>query len=416
MRSRWLAAFSLEERRVEHLVLGPADGAEDGARPELAGQRQVLLAQDLLHQRLLVVRVVDDEAAVDPDGRAVLAQDPRAQRVERAGLDVAAALADEADDPLAQLRGGLVGEGDGQDPERRHALDPDQVGDPVGQDPRLAGARAGQDEQRTLGGRDRASLLRIERLDDLGGPFLAAFRRSPRGPRWGPGASDRGPAGARRGATRARPARRRAARRRRPRTRFPGRPGRHRGSGRRGGAGRSGSPPHSRAGRLRRTFAWGSWDGSVGLSAGRDRTGLSRRVRPGRRAGASTVTGSPHLEKVRSTSRSPASPRSRATTRPASWVVSFATRTVRSTVAALRSGIGMGRGRFVGTWSPPPRPASSSGVSSIEHRVARRPAALDVVALDRVETGLGEEVGEPGQDRRRVRGGSGRQPGIRSAA
>ena len=48
-----------EERRVEHLVLGPADRAEHRARPELAGQRQVLLAQDLLHQRLLVVGVVD---------------------------------------------------------------------------------------------------------------------------------------------------------------------------------------------------------------------------------------------------------------------------------------------------------------------------------------------------------------------
>ena len=162
-----------EEAGVQHLVLGPADGAEDRARPELAGQRHVLLAQDLLHQRLLVVRVVDDEPSVDADRLAVRAEDPGAQRVERAGLDVAAALTDEADDPFAQFRRGPVGEGDGEDPPRRHAVDPDEIGDPVGQDAGLARPGAGQDEQRALGRRDGASLLRVEGLDDLGGPRLA---------------------------------------------------------------------------------------------------------------------------------------------------------------------------------------------------------------------------------------------------
>ena len=50
----------------------------------------------------------------------------------------------------------------------------DQVGDPVGQDPGLAGAGAGQDEQRTLGRRDGAGLLRVERADDL---LLARLER-----------------------------------------------------------------------------------------------------------------------------------------------------------------------------------------------------------------------------------------------
>ena len=131
-----------QERRVEHLVLGAADRAEHRARAELAGQRQVLLAQDLLHQRLLVVRVVDHEPAVDADRRPVLAEDAGAQRVERARLDLATALADEADDPVAELGGGLVRERDGQDPPRRHVLDADQVGDPVGEHAGLAGARA----------------------------------------------------------------------------------------------------------------------------------------------------------------------------------------------------------------------------------------------------------------------------------
>ena len=130
-----------EERRVEHLVLGPADRAEDRRRPELAGRGQVLLAEDLLHQRLLVVRVVDDEAAADPDRLAIAAQDAGAQRVERAGLDVATRLADEGHDPLAQLAGGAVRERDGEDLPRPDALDADQVRDPVGQDAGLARGR-----------------------------------------------------------------------------------------------------------------------------------------------------------------------------------------------------------------------------------------------------------------------------------
>ncbi len=62
-----------EKRRVEHLVLGAADRAQHDARAEFARQRQVLFAQDLLHQRLLVVRVVDHEPPVDPDRRPLLA-------------------------------------------------------------------------------------------------------------------------------------------------------------------------------------------------------------------------------------------------------------------------------------------------------------------------------------------------------
>src|SRR2546428_707509 len=62
-------------RRVDHLVLGPADAPEDRRRPRRALGLHALLGQDLLHERLLVVRVVDDEVATDPDGIAVAAQD-----------------------------------------------------------------------------------------------------------------------------------------------------------------------------------------------------------------------------------------------------------------------------------------------------------------------------------------------------
>ena len=67
-----------QELGVDHLVLRPRDCGQDRARLVLAGDRQVVVAQDLLHKGLLVVRVVDDEVRVDADGRAVAAQDARA--------------------------------------------------------------------------------------------------------------------------------------------------------------------------------------------------------------------------------------------------------------------------------------------------------------------------------------------------
>ena len=137
-------------------------------RPELAGERQVLLAKDLLHERLLVVGVVDDEAAADADRFAVLSEDARAQGVERAGLDVAAALPHQADDPFAQLSRGAVGERDGEDPPRGDRLDADEVGDAMSEHSRLARAGAGEDEEWPFRGRDRAGLLGVQCLDDLG--------------------------------------------------------------------------------------------------------------------------------------------------------------------------------------------------------------------------------------------------------
>jgi hypothetical protein len=168
-----------QELDVEHLVLGPADRAEHGRRPKFPGQRQVLLAEDLLHQGLLIVCVVDDEATVDADCLAVAPEDARVERVERPGLDVAAGLADQADDPLAQLPGGPVREGDGEDLPGPNALDSDQVRDPVGKNPRLAAAGAGQDEQRAVGRGDRSGLLGVEVADDLLDPPLSRLDRRP---------------------------------------------------------------------------------------------------------------------------------------------------------------------------------------------------------------------------------------------
>ena len=57
-------------------------------------------------------------------------------------------VAEDAGDALPHLLRGLVGEGDGEDLALLRQAGPDQVGDAVGDDARLARAGAGEDEQR----------------------------------------------------------------------------------------------------------------------------------------------------------------------------------------------------------------------------------------------------------------------------
>ena len=154
-------------RRVEHVVLRAADGPEDRRRSRLALRLEAFLAQHLLHQLLLVLRVVDDEPAVEPEGLAVAPQHARADRVERPGLDLAAGLADEPDDPFPQLSRGAIREGDREDLPRCHPLDPDEVRDPMRQHARLARACSRENQHGTLGRSDRAALLRIQPPEDL---------------------------------------------------------------------------------------------------------------------------------------------------------------------------------------------------------------------------------------------------------
>ena len=51
--------------------------------------------------------------------------------------------------PMLHLLGRFVGKRDGQHGERRHLAFADQVGDPVGEHPGLAGARSGHHQHRT---------------------------------------------------------------------------------------------------------------------------------------------------------------------------------------------------------------------------------------------------------------------------
>jgi hypothetical protein len=93
--------------------------------------------------------------------------------------DVAAHLVD----ALAHLAGGLVGEGDGEDAPGGHALF-EELGDAVGDDARLAGARAGEDQQRRAAVVDGRLLFGVE-LHARSLPRLtcrAPARRRCRGP------------------------------------------------------------------------------------------------------------------------------------------------------------------------------------------------------------------------------------------
>ena len=97
-----------------HLVLGPGNNTQDlPGRKALFVQRKLL--ERVLDNPLAVVRIVDGKAAVEADAIDVAAQDADAGRVERGGPDVLRHLLPQHPaQPLLQLVGGLIGEGDGQ--------------------------------------------------------------------------------------------------------------------------------------------------------------------------------------------------------------------------------------------------------------------------------------------------------------
>ena len=127
--------------------------------------RHLEIDQHTREQPLLIVVVVDDEVLAQADGLAPLAQDARAGGVERADPQAARAdphpIPQQLVDALAQLAGGLVGEGDRQDAARVGA-GRDQARHAVGDDARLARAGARDDQQRPGRVHDRVDLGRVQ--------------------------------------------------------------------------------------------------------------------------------------------------------------------------------------------------------------------------------------------------------------
>ena len=137
-------------------------------RADHVGREVLLVDLEVVHdgadEALRIVIVVDREVGAVADKVAVGAQHAHAHGVERADPHAAHAVAQQGLEAVAHLGGGLVGEGDGEDAVGAHAEILDDVGDAVREHARLARTRAGEHEQRPLGGEHRLALLRVERI------------------------------------------------------------------------------------------------------------------------------------------------------------------------------------------------------------------------------------------------------------
>ena len=166
---------------------------------------EVEVAAYPVDEALRVRLVVDREARPVAEQRGLAAQDARARGVERRHPHAARDRPDELRDPFLHLVGGLVGEGDRQDRERRGADLVDEVRETVGEDPRLAGPGARDHEDRAGRQRDRFELRRVEadragdlcdfgHFDGVGHPDdRTGGRRHGPGHLFGPAAADRHP-------------------------------------------------------------------------------------------------------------------------------------------------------------------------------------------------------------------------------
>ncbi len=142
-------------------------------RVQLAGREalrvKVQVTPDVVDESDGVGLVVDRERRAVAELGRLAAQDAGAGRVEGRHPHAASDRPDEVGDPLLHLAGGLVGERDREQAERGDPAFGDQVRDPVGEDARLAGARAGHDEQRAVGCTRSFALDRVEAGEEIGG-------------------------------------------------------------------------------------------------------------------------------------------------------------------------------------------------------------------------------------------------------
>ena len=112
-------------------------------------------------QILLVFAIHDGESARISESAAVAAQHPVADGMKRPAPESARVDREEICDAIEHLARGFVGEGEEQDVARIDAV-LEQVGDAIRQGARLAGAGAGDDQQRTRRRGHRGVLLLIQ--------------------------------------------------------------------------------------------------------------------------------------------------------------------------------------------------------------------------------------------------------------
>ena len=109
-----------------------------------------------------VVLVVDGELPGEPEQLGLAPKEPRGERVEGADPEPGRIPLEQPADPVLHLAGGLVGEGDGEDPLGRDAVPVDQRGDPHGEHAGLARARAGEHQHRPVDVLHRLPLRGVE--------------------------------------------------------------------------------------------------------------------------------------------------------------------------------------------------------------------------------------------------------------
>ena len=124
----------------------------------------------------LVGRVVDDEVARQPDRRRLAPQQPRAERMERRQPDPVRILADERCHALAHLLGRFVRERHREHLIRLCMAVADDVGDAVRDDARLAGPRAGENEQGAFGVEHGLALFGVEFGEEVIGGKVEVYR------------------------------------------------------------------------------------------------------------------------------------------------------------------------------------------------------------------------------------------------
>ncbi len=144
-----------------------AGGGDDGVEGALAGEAggcTVVSGAGAEHVEHVgaVARVEDREAVGQPEARGEAAQDARAGAVERPALDALTASVEEHRGARQHLAGGAAREGEQHDALGRDAA-LDEEGDAVDERPRLAGARARDDERRPGPGGRGGVLRRVER-------------------------------------------------------------------------------------------------------------------------------------------------------------------------------------------------------------------------------------------------------------
>ena len=140
------------------------DGREQGARRPAPGI-QVRRLDHLLQQAQLIVGVEDREVGLEPDQLGVPAQQAGAERVEGAEPQALDALPEQPRDAQDHLARRLVGEGHRERLIRPHPPGHQQVGKARGQHPGLAGAGAGEHQERPVVRLDRGALRRVERVE-----------------------------------------------------------------------------------------------------------------------------------------------------------------------------------------------------------------------------------------------------------